>query len=181
MIFTPQRGPGAPQDFEPNRILRITPEFLDTALTVTKAAGYDIVSLDEVASRLSRPKTAGERPFAAFTFDDGYRDTATMPIPVMKAHGAPFAIYIPTEYPEGRGELWWLVLEESIRKADHVEIKVRDRVFSFDTRTSAGKQHAFHEIYWAIRPLPSASCAHTSPPLPEASATMRRASAAASS
>ena len=155
VIFTLHSvAPGAPQEFEPNRILRITPEFLDCALTVAKAEGYDIVSLDEAASRLSRPKAAGERPFAAFTFDDGYRDNRDHAYPVMKAHNAPFAIYIPTEYPEGRGELWWLVLEESIRKASHVDIIVRDRVLAFPTRTSAEKQHAFHEIYWAIRPLP---------------------------
>ncbi len=155
IIFTLHSvAPGAPLDFEPNRILRITPEFLDLALTRVKAQGYDILSLDDMAARLARPATPGERPFAVFTFDDGYRDNRDHAYPVLKAHNAPFAIYIPSEYPEGRGELWWLVLEESIRKANHVEIQVRDRHLSLPARTTAEKQHAFHEIYWAIRPLP---------------------------
>ena len=42
------------------------------------------------------------RPFACFTFDDGYRDNREHAYPVFKRLNLPFAIYIPTAYAEGR-------------------------------------------------------------------------------
>src|SRR3954447_9306353 len=52
--------------FAPNRLLEITPEFLDCTLTVARDLGFAFVSLDEVPQRLRWPG----RPFLAITFDD---------------------------------------------------------------------------------------------------------------
>ena len=57
--------------FAPNRLLEITPEFLDRALAIAVELGFDLVSLDEVPLRLQR----SGRPFAAITF---VRSTAAM-------------------------------------------------------------------------------------------------------
>ena len=54
--------PGAPEDFEPNRILRVTPEFLESVIAFVKVQGFDCISLDEAATRLETG--ARGRPFA---------------------------------------------------------------------------------------------------------------------
>ena len=112
--------PEPPEAFEPNGILKVTPEFLEAAIETVRKAGYDIVSLDEAARRLKMDAPA--RPFACFTFDDGYRDNRDFAYPVFKRHNLPFAIYVPTAYPDGKGELWWLVLEAAVRKANEIRV-----------------------------------------------------------
>ena len=39
-------------DYAPNRLLEITPEFLDQALGVVRREGFEIVTLDEARRRL---------------------------------------------------------------------------------------------------------------------------------
>lgn len=141
--------PEPPQAFEPNRILKVTPDFLDAAITTVEAAGYDIVSLDEAGARLKADTPA--RPFACFTFDDGYRDNRDYAYPIFKRRGLPFAIYVPTAYADGEGELWWLVLEAAIRKAGRVRAMLDGEERIFDTRSLAGKERAFATIYWSLR------------------------------
>ncbi|HBR27000.1 MAG TPA: polysaccharide deacetylase, partial [Rhizobiales bacterium] len=51
----------------PNRILEVTPEFLDAVLDQVQEAGLDVVSLDEAVLRLQE---GDDRRFACFTFDD---------------------------------------------------------------------------------------------------------------
>ena len=63
-------APEEPAEFEPNRILKVTPDFLDAVIEQVKASGFDIVSLDDVHYRLR--EGLSDRPFACFTFDDGW-------------------------------------------------------------------------------------------------------------
>jgi peptidoglycan/xylan/chitin deacetylase (PgdA/CDA1 family) len=144
--------PEPPEAFEPNRILKVTPDFLETTVETVRKAGYDIVSLDEVARRLKSDDRAP--PFASFTFDDGYKDNRDYAYPVLKKHGVPFAIYIPTDYPDGKGELWWLVLENAIRKANAIRVTLGGTDRIFETRSVAEKQRAFDDIYWFLRSRP---------------------------
>lgn len=144
--------PEPPQPFEPNRILKVTPAFLEEAILTVREAGYDIVSLDEVAARLK--SDAPSRPFACFTLDDGYRDNRDYAYPVFKRHEVPFAIYVPTQYADGRGDLWWLVLETAIRKASRVRAELADGERVFDTATTEGKERAFCQIYRHLRAGP---------------------------
>ena len=102
--------------FEPNRILKITPDFLATAIVTARRRGYDIVSLDEAVARV---QSGHPRPFACFTLDDGYRDNRDHAYPVFKKHNVPFTIYVPADYPDGKGDLWWYVLENAIDKLDY--------------------------------------------------------------
>ncbi len=152
-IFTMHSvSPEPPKAFEPNRILKITPEFLDTTLTTVKRCGYDIVSLDEAASRLKDDRAT--RPFACFTLDDGYRDNRDHAYPVFKKHNAPFTIYVPAAFADGEGDLWWYVLEAAIAKAEHVRIDLDGQEEVFETATPEAKDHAYRRIYWSLRSRP---------------------------
>lgn len=138
-------------DFSPNRILDITPEFLDATLRQVRQAGVDIISLDEVEQRLRQKNV--NRKFAAFTIDDGYLDNFTHALPVFEKNNAPFTVYICTGLPDGQVLLWWEILEYIIQQHDQVAIRVADQSFNFDTRTTAEKYQAFNAIYWSLRKL----------------------------
>jgi peptidoglycan/xylan/chitin deacetylase (PgdA/CDA1 family) len=144
--------PEPPQAFEPNRILKITPKFLEAVIREVMDAGFDVVSLDEVARRLT--EGGGERPFASFTFDDGYRDNRDYAYPIFKRYGFPFAIYVPGEFGDGKGDLWWLALEAVLRAAPRISLEMNGDMCHFELATPADKDHAFHVIYWWLRTMP---------------------------
>ena len=62
--------PWRARDFAPNRLLEITPEFLDVVLTELRDEGFEIIPLDALPDHLNLKR--GASPFAALTFDDGY-------------------------------------------------------------------------------------------------------------
>ena len=138
--------------FSPNRILKVSPAFLDGVIKLVKRAEFDIISMDDVPERL-RSGSKGRR-FACFTLDDGYRDNIEHAYPVFKRHNVPFTIYLPTAFADGAGDLWWLVLQESILKAQHINLEIDGQMRDFVTRTVAEKDVAFNEIYWWLRAQP---------------------------
>lgn len=150
VIFTLHHvRPEPPQEFEPNRILKITPDFLEAVLGEVLAAGFDVIALDDVAARL--PAGPSERPFACFTFDDGYRDNRDYALPVFRKFGLPCTIFVPAHFPAGKADLWWLVLEEAIRRAGRIDVTIDGASRVYETSTVPGKERAFHEIYWKLR------------------------------
>lgn len=155
LIFTLHRvvpESGEPRAFAPNRILEVCPDFLEAVLDQVLAAGLDVITLDEAADRLAHGD--GGR-FACFTFDDGYRDNKENALPLFQARQLPFTLYIPTDYPSGEGELWWLALEQAIAKADPlVEIDRDGGLWQLPTGTDADKTNSHAKIYWWLRGLP---------------------------
>lgn len=155
LIFTlHQVRPEEDKAFAPNRILEVTPEFLDAVLDQVQEAGLDVVSLDEAMRRL---KEGDERRFVGFTFDDGYRDNLKYAYPLFQRRSLPLTLYVPTDYPDGRGELWWLALEEIVRRADGIELCRNGELWQLPTATLAEKERAFEEIYWWLRGLDEAT------------------------
>ena len=138
-----------PSPFAANRGLMVTPEFLDLVLDEVKQSGIDIVSLDEAYERI-RARGSANR-FACFTLDDGYRDNLIQAYPVFTKHRAPFTIYVPSDYPDGKGDLWWFALEKVILSRDDIEINARGGVERIAAKTDAEKQHAFKRIYTHLR------------------------------
>ncbi len=137
--------------FAPNRLLEISPEFLDEALGVVRAMGFAFVSLDEAARRL---KGAEDAPFAAVTLDDGYRDARDFAAPVLERHGAPFTVFCATGFIERTARLWWLELEEAVRRLDVVEIAREESRWRLEARTLAQKSIAYERVYWSLRARP---------------------------
>ena len=122
MIFTLRHvrpEPEQPRAFAPNRIHEVAPEFLDDVLDQVQEAGLDVISLDQAVQRL---KEGDDRRFVCFTFDNGYRDTLEYAYPLFQRRGLPLTLYVPTDYPDGTGELWWLALEEIVARADEIEL-----------------------------------------------------------
>jgi peptidoglycan/xylan/chitin deacetylase (PgdA/CDA1 family) len=139
--------------FTPNRLLEITPEFLDETLGIVKAQGLEIVTLDEARRRLL---ARDRRPFAALTFDDGYLDTGAGALPILERHGAPFTVFCAIGFIERSARLWWLELEEAIRRFDEVAARVNGGEIRLPARTPAEKSAAYEKLYWTLRARPEA-------------------------
>jgi len=136
--------------FAPNALLEITPAFLDEALGVVRRLGFELVTLDEARRRL----VEGGARFAALTFDDGYRDTRNDALPVLERHGAPFTVFFTPGFIERTARLWWLELEEALRRLDEVAIDAAGQSLRLPARTPTEKTAAFAKIYWALRARP---------------------------
>ena len=149
VIFTLHHvRPESGKAFAPNRILEVTPEFLEAVLDQVEAEGLDVVDLDEAARRL---KEDDPRRFACFTFDDGYRDNRDNAYPIFKRRGLPLTIYVPTDYPSGKGELWWIALEEIVARADEIELCRNGDLWRLPSKTIAEKWRTYDQIYWWLR------------------------------
>ena len=62
----------------------------------------------------------------------------------------------PTANADGEGDLWWLVLEEALRRLPDVKID-RDGVTRiYLLGTDREKADAFDDIYWWLRRMPEA-------------------------
>ena len=147
--------PDRPEDgFSPNRILAITPEFLDQTIRQIVALGYDIVSLREMRRRLREEDF--RRPFVSFTLDDGYADNYTHAFPVFRKHDIPFAIYLCTGLMDGSVDQWWRILEGIVRQEKQIEVDLDGTNRVFTANTTREKWRTFDAIYWALRRMPLA-------------------------
>jgi peptidoglycan/xylan/chitin deacetylase (PgdA/CDA1 family) len=152
--------PATDGGFRPNRSLEVTPEFLTDTVRWLRRAGLDIVSLDEMHRRLTECDFT--RRFVCITLDDGYRDNKLWAYPILKALDAPFAIYIPTSFPDRRAKLWWLALEAVIAKSDSIVMPMDGQERRFDCATVVQKRQTFNAVYWGLRSLPSEDDIHAS-------------------
>lgn len=160
------RGPGAilmfhrvaeasaaPQGYDPNKGLTVAPAFLDACLTRVASLGFEIVSMDEAARRL-RAGLDRARPFVAVTFDDGYRDTLRVAAPILRRHAAPYTVYVTPGFADRAARMWWVELEEAIRRLSQIETVIAGDSLSLPARGGAEKTAAFWKLYWKLRALP---------------------------
>jgi len=145
------RGKGA---FRPLARAEITPAFLDRAIRALKRWGYDIVSLDEACDRAVR--LAGSHRFACLTFDGAWKDLITHGYPVLARHGVPFTVYVPTAFPDGLGEAWWLALEAVIARETRISLVIDHREQRFNVSSPAEKYELFAYLSRWLRKLPPA-------------------------
>lgn len=138
--------------FQPNRLLEVSPEFLERVILRLRSLGFELVSLDEMHRRLLHGDFGAR--FVCLTFDDGYRDNLVWAYPILRKHRVPFAIYVPTSFPEGRGDLWWVTLEAVVRACDRILFTFQQGPRELKARTPAEKSATFATIYWHLRRLP---------------------------
>jgi peptidoglycan/xylan/chitin deacetylase (PgdA/CDA1 family) len=114
-----------------------------------RRARIDLVSLDEVHRRLVEGDDG--RRFVCLTFDDGYRDFLDHAYPVLKRYEVPFAMYVPTSFPDRIGELWWLALESVIANNVRVGLLIDGQERRFDCRSVREKRELYEQLYWWLR------------------------------
>jgi peptidoglycan/xylan/chitin deacetylase (PgdA/CDA1 family) len=141
--------PPRPDRFQPNRLLEVTPRFLEEVVRYLRRCCVDIVSLDEMHRRLTEDDF--HRRFVCITIDDGYRDTMEWAYPILQRYDAPFAVYIPTSFPDRLGELWWLAIEAVVARNQHISLLIDGEQQNFDCVTVADKRHLHDELYGWVR------------------------------
>jgi peptidoglycan/xylan/chitin deacetylase (PgdA/CDA1 family) len=137
--------------FQPNRLLEITPRFLQRVARALRRSGVDLVSVDEVHRRLSNGDFG--RRFVCLTIDDGYRDTLQYAYPILRQYEIPFAVYVATSFADRLGELWWLALEAVIARNTRVGLAMDGREQWFECHTVGQKREAFNAVYGWMRSL----------------------------
>jgi peptidoglycan/xylan/chitin deacetylase (PgdA/CDA1 family) len=115
--------------FQPLEASEITPEFLDGTLSALRHWDFEIVSIEEACRRAVT--LAAPRRFVCLTFDGGYRDLLDWAYPVLSRHRAPFVLYVPTAFPDGVGEIWWLALEAVIAHERHLSLLIDRKELHF--------------------------------------------------
>lgn len=100
---------------------------LERIVLALRAAGRDVVTVDEGLRRLANPDS---RPFALLTFDDAYRDNLTTALPVLERLNAPMTLFVPTGMITRGIYAWWLGLRTLIRNGDSVDIEPMGRRFA---------------------------------------------------
>ena len=143
--------PSRPDRFQPNRLLEITPRFLQRVARALHRSRLDLVSLDEMHRRLAERDF--RRRFICLTIDDGYRDTLEYAYPILKQHEIPFAIYVATSFADRLGELWWLALEAVIARNIRIGLVIDGKDRRFDCRTVEQKRELFDAVYGWMRSL----------------------------
>ncbi|MCP3374006.1 polysaccharide deacetylase family protein [Bradyrhizobium cajani] len=140
--------------FQPLRESEITPRFLDRAIRALKRWGYDFVGMDEVCRRaVTLPE---RRRFVALTFDGAPKDLIDFAYPVLAHHAVPFTIYVPTAFPDGVGEAWWLGLERMIARESRISLMMGEREQRFTVTGNAEKRALFSYLESWLRSLPPA-------------------------
>jgi len=138
--------------FQPLKADEITPQFLDRTIRALKRWKFDIVSMDEVCRRAVTLPTANR--FVCLTFDGGYKDLMTSAYPVLARHGVPFTIYLPTAFPDGLGEAWWLALEEMIARENRISLVIDRKERHFAIASVSEKYQVYEFLASWMRTLP---------------------------
>lgn len=125
-----------------NRLMEITPERLEELILKYQKLNYDFISLDELYQRHKNDRIK-DKKFVCFTFDDGYIDNYEIAFPIFKKYNCPFAIYITTDFPDGKALLWWYILEDIL--LNNNEVTLGDGSF-YICNTIESKNLTFRQI-----------------------------------
>ena len=137
--------------FQPLKSQEITPGFLDRTIRALKRWKFDIVSMDEVCRRAVT--LASPRRFVCLTFDGGYKDLMTSAYPVLSRHGVPFTVYVPTAFPDGVGEAWWLALEQIIARENRISLMMDRNERHFNIPSTSEKYQLYEFLEGWMRSL----------------------------
>jgi len=139
--------------FQPLKSREISPKFLDRTIRALKRWRYDIVTMDEACRRAAtRPQ---RRRFACLTFDGASKDVITHAYPVLSHHRVPFAVYVPTAFPDGVGEAWSLALEDIVARESRISLTIGQDDRHFVVRTATEKTELFTFLHGWLRSLPA--------------------------
>lgn len=105
----------------PNEDLKVSPAFLQRTINKYRKAGFAFLSLDEVYDVITG-KNKIDKPFVAFTLDDGYLDNYTTAYPIFKSNKVPFCIFVATDFPDKRAILWWISIEDIILSNNKLQL-----------------------------------------------------------
>lgn len=117
------------------------------------ASRFRIISLEEALAAIQGRSALPPRALL-FTFDDAYRDFAEHAWPVLRSHGFPAVLFVPTAYP-GHPErvFWWDRLYRAFACARR-EDPLASAVGLLRLRTRAQRERSFRHVRDRVKSLP---------------------------
>lgn len=130
--------------FQPNRILSVTPRFLEEAIKASLECGLIPVRAEDLPDLLSDP--SDERRFVSFTLDDGYRNNAEYAAPVFAKYNVPYTIFLTSGFVERTHSLWWETTEVLLRQSEELAFDFGKGVETIPLHTKRQKLKAFDKF-----------------------------------
>ena len=96
--------------FKSNQELEITPDYLEQVIWEKQNQGFHFVDMEMFVKNANGGRRGNK--LIHITFDDGFADVFTNAYPILKQHQIPFTLYVTTDMPDGKADLWWLQLEQ---------------------------------------------------------------------
>lgn len=138
-----------------SRRFMVTARGLERSLRHLLSRGYRFLTPDQVVEELGTEPVAPPRPpFALLTFDDGFRDTLTLALPLMRRLGIPFTVYVCSGVPDGRWILWPHVLDRLITARPCLDLEWEGERLRLPTRTASEQDTAYDRLRALIINLP---------------------------
>lgn len=94
-------------DYPSNRELEITPAFLEELILKYRSEGFAFLDIDS----LIHSKSLFPKKRVNISFDDGFSDVYLYAYPIFKEYRIPFTLYLTTDFPEGKADIWWIQME----------------------------------------------------------------------
>ncbi len=96
-----------------NRELEITPEYLEKTIIKYQQREFQFVSMDELVAEIGHNSyDLRKKRKVTVSFDDGFRDIYENAFPILKKYNIPLTIYLTSDFPEGKADIWWIQLEQ---------------------------------------------------------------------
>ena len=119
----------------------------------TLASRFRVISLEEAMSALQGRSSLPPRALL-FTFDDAYRDFAAHAWPVLRSHGLPAVLFVPTAFPGQPGRaFWWDRLYRAFACARR-EDSLPSAAGMLRLRTPAERERSFKRVRDRVKELP---------------------------
>jgi peptidoglycan/xylan/chitin deacetylase (PgdA/CDA1 family) len=113
---------------------------------------YTVLSMEEFADLLRKRRLKSSH--LVLTFDDGYRNNATVAAPLLKSLGLPFTVFISTEHIACGGRLPGYYLRTSIWCTEKDKIVLPSLGMEIEVRTVEQRLDAIQVLGEKLRDLP---------------------------
>jgi peptidoglycan/xylan/chitin deacetylase (PgdA/CDA1 family) len=71
----------------------------------------------------------------------------------LSRHGVPFTVYVPTAFPDGLGEAWWLALEQMIARENRLSLVIDRKELRLDIATNSETSQRYQFLESWMRAL----------------------------
>lgn len=122
-------------DTPDQRVLEVTPHFLEQKILEYRKRGYTFISIDNLTSRFTNHHSLFTKRFVCLTFDDGYQDNYDIAYPLLKRLGVPFTVYVTTGFIDNRLPMWWYPGEQLGISADELKVLAADSLCTIGAHT----------------------------------------------
>lgn len=128
--------------------MEVTPEFLGALVDKLRERDFELISLEEVASRCEHGQRTAKR-WVAITFDDGYRDNLEQACPILTERGAPFAVFLISGFADKELLHYGAILQDWVSEEREIRFELAGEEHALPARTPEEKRAA----YAALRAL----------------------------